>query len=146
MVVILLKNVSGTGKAGEIVNVSDGYGRNFLIPKGLAKEATKGNVRTLEAAKARKEEEEKQAKAKAEELAEKIKGLNITIKTKSGEGGRLFGSITTRDVADELKKEHGISIDRKKIEMDNIKELGNYRAKLKLYTGVSAILRVVVTD
>lgn len=146
MVVILLKNVKGSGNAGDVVKVSDGYARNFLIPKGLAKEATKGNVRTLEAVKAKKEEEEKKAIADAEALAEKIKGMNITIKTKSGEGGRLFGSITSRDVAQELKKEHGIEIDRKKIDMDNIKELGNYRAKIKLYKGVSAVLRVVVTE
>ena len=147
MVVILLKNVKGSGNAGDVVKVSDGYARNFLIPKGYAQEATKGNCRTLEAVKARKAEEERQAKEEAEALTEKIKGLHITIKTKSGEGGRLFGSITNRDVAEQLRKEHGIDLDKKKIRMEKaIKELGNYTVDIKLYQGISAKLRVVVTD
>ena len=97
MIVILLKDVKGTGKAGDVVKVSDGYARNMLIPKGMAKEATEGNIRNLEKQKALLAEKRAEEKAAAQALAEKLAGLSTVIRTKGGEGGRLFGSITSKD-------------------------------------------------
>lgn len=146
MIVILTKDVKGTGKAGEVVKVSDGYARNMLIPRGLAKEATDGNVRSLEKQKkimAEKQAAEKQA---AEELAGKISGITVNIVTKGGENGRLFGSITSKDISDALKEQEGISIDKKKIVLDTpIKETGETTVKVKVYPEVSADMKVNVT-
>lgn len=145
MVIILLKDVKGTGKAGEVVKVSDGYARNLLIPKGLATEATEGNVRSLEKQKAiaegKKADELQQAKA----LAEKIGSLTVTIKTKSGEGGKLFGSITSKDIAEALKSQHKIDIDKKKFLMPTpIKQGGETTVEIKIFHEVVAKLKVAV--
>lgn len=146
MIVILTKDVKGTGKAGEVVKVSDGYARNMLIPRGLAKEATDGNVRSLEKQKqimAEKQAAEKQA---AMELAEKMGSLTVDIVTKGGDNGRLFGSITSKDISEALKEQHGINIDKKKIVLDNpIKETGEQVVKVKVYPEVSADLKVKVS-
>ena len=107
MIVILNRDVKGTGKAGDIVKVSDGYARNMLIPKGYAKEATEGNVRNLEKQKALAAEKKAEEKAAAQALAEKINAASVTIKTKAGEGGRIFGSITSKDIADALADQSG---------------------------------------
>jgi len=145
MVVILIKDVKGTGKAGEIVKVSDGFARNMLIPKGLATEATGGNVKNLEKQKAQLEEKKAQEHKKAEELAESISGLEVKIVTKAGEGGRLFGSITTMDVADALKEQHKIDVDKRKFVMDTpIKHVGEFEIQIKLFQDVSAKLKVNV--
>ena len=147
MIVILNRDVKGTGKAGDIVKVSDGYARNMLIPKGYAMEATKGNVQTLEKVKAKKAEEEAARKAAAEELAKKMNTLTVEIKTKAGEGGRLFGSITSKDVAEALESQHGIHIDQKKIQMATpIKALGTFDVPMKLYSEVNASVKVKVTN
>ena len=114
MKVILLKDVKGSGKAGDIVKVSDGYARNMLIPKGLAKEATQGNIKTLEKQKEKMAEKFAADKKAAEELAEKMETLTVDIVTKGGEGGRLFGSVTSKDIADALKEQHGIEVDKKR--------------------------------
>ena len=146
MIVILLKDVRGTGKAGDIVKVSDGYARNMLIPKGLAETATGGNVKNIEKQKALIEEQRAQEHKKAEELAEKLSGLTVNIVTKSGEGGRLFGSITSKDVADALKEQHNVDVDKKKFAMDApIKHTGEFEILIKLYYEVSAKLKVNVT-
>lgn len=146
MIVILLKDIKGTGKAGDIVKVSDGYARNMLIPRGLATEATGGNVRNLEKQKAIVEEKKTQEHKKAEELSEKLSGLAVDIATKAGEGGRLFGSITTKDIADALTGQHGIDIDKRKFVMETpIKHTGEFEIQIKLYQEVSAKLRVNVT-
>ncbi len=108
MIVILNKDVKGTGKAGDVVKVSDGYARNMLIPKGLATEATQGNIRHLEKQKAIAAEKKAEEKAAAKEQAEKIGNLTVTIKTKAGDGGKIFGSITSKDIAEGLKSQHGI--------------------------------------
>jgi large subunit ribosomal protein L9 len=100
MIVILEKDVKGVGKAGEVVKVSDGYARNMLIPRGFAKEATDANLKILEKQKAIQEEQRQKELAEAKQLAEKMAKLNVEIVTKSGEGGRLFGSITSKDIAD----------------------------------------------
>ena len=144
MVVILKRDIKGTGKAGDIVKVSDGYARNMLIPKGWAIEATKGNINTLEKVKAKQAEEEAARKASAQELAKKIE---VCIETKAGEGGRLFGSITSKDVCEALKTQHNIAIDKKKLQMSQpIKALGTFSVKIKLYQDVSAELAVKVTE
>ena len=147
MSVILKRDVKGTGKAGEVVKVSDGYARNMLIPKGYAIEATKGNINTLEKVKAKQAEEEAAAKAAAEELAEKIEKIDVTILTKAGTGGRLFGSITTKEISAELERQHGIKIDKKKMSLESpIKALGVFNVPIKLYSGVNAELTVKVVD
>lgn len=146
MVVILLKDVKGTGKAGDIVKVSDGYARNMLLPRGLAQLATDGNMRNLEKAKADAAEKKAQEKAKAEELKAKIENLTVTINTKAGEGGRLFGSITSKDIADALKAQHKVDVDKKKFALDSpIKQMGEFSVEVKLYPEISAKLSVKVT-
>ena len=147
MVVILKRDIKGTGKAGDIVKLSDGYARNMLIPKGWAIEATKGNINTLEKVKAKQAEEEAARKASAQELAKKIEEIEVCIETKAGEGGRLFGSITSKDVCEALKTQHNIAIDKKKLQMSQpIKALGTFSVKIKLYQNVSAELAVKVTE
>ncbi|ETK00377.1 ribosomal protein L9 [Eubacterium nodatum ATCC 33099] len=147
MVVILKRDIKGTGKAGDIVKVSDGYARNMLIPKGWAIEATKGNINTLEKVKAKQAEEEAARKASAQELAKKIEEIEVCIDTKAGEGGRLFGSITSKDVCEALKTQHNIIIDKKKLQMRQpIKALGTFSVKIKLYQDVSAELTVKVKE
>lgn len=146
MIVILEKDVKGTGKAGEIVKVSDGFARNMLFPRGLAKEATEGNVRTLEKAKEVAAEKRAAEKAAAEEKAAQLEKIVTEIKTKGGEGGRLFGSITSKDVADALEKQHKIKLDKKTIVMDGpIKNVGEYELEVKLFQGVKGVLKVHVT-
>ena len=147
MIVILKKDVKGTGKAGEIVKVSDGYARNMLIPRGFAIEATDGNVRTLEKVKAKKEEEEAARQAKAEAQAEELKKTAVLIKTKAGEAGRLFGSITSQDIADALAEQKNIIVDKKTIRLESpIKNIGTYSVDVKLYKGVNAKVRVRVEE
>lgn len=145
MIVILKKDVKGTGKAGEIVKVSDGYARNMLLPRGYATEATEGNVRNLEKQKAIAAEKKAEEKAAAQAIASKLNEAAVTIKTKAGEGGRIFGSITSKDIADAIKNQHGLTVDKKKIQLDNpIKNTGEMSVKIKLYSEVSAELRVTV--
>lgn len=145
MIVILNRDVKGTGKAGDVVKVSDGYARNMLLPKGYAKEATEGNIRSLEKQKAIAAEKKAEEKARAEEQAEKIAGLSVLIKTKAGDGGRIFGSITSKDIAEALKTQHGIDIDKKKIQLDApVKQTGELEVGLKLYYEVNARLKVIV--
>ena len=145
MIVILNKDVKGTGKAGDVVKVSDGYARNMLIPKGLATEATQGNIRHLEKQKAIAAEKKAEEKAAAKEQAEKIGNLTITIKTKAGDGGKIFGSITSKDIAEGLKSQHGIEVDKKKIQLSSpIKQTGEMSVDIKLYSEVSAELKVKI--
>ena len=146
MIVILNRDVKGTGKAGDIVKVSDGYARNMLIPKGYAKEATEGNVRNLEKQKALAAEKKAEEKAAAQALAEKINAASVTIKTKAGEGGRIFGSITSKDIADALADQKKLAVDKKKIQLDNpIKQTGEMTVDISLYPEVMAKLKVTVT-
>ena len=143
MKVILNQDVHGSGKAGDIVNVSDGYARNMLIPKGLAVEATQANIKQIEKKKALEEARRKEEKAQAQAIADKIKDITVTIKTKAGEGGKVFGSITTKEISEELKKQFGIDVDKKKIVADGaIKTTGMTAVTLKLYQEVSAKLNV----
>lgn len=146
MIVILQKDLKGTGKAGDVVKVSDGYARNVLIPKGIAKEATEGNVRNLNRQKEIAAEKKAEQKAAAEAAAARIAESSITIKAKGGEGGRLFGSITSKDISEALEDQHQIRVDKKKIEMKNpIKNEGEFTVKVKLFEQVNAELKVIVT-
>ena len=145
MIVILNRDIKGTGKAGDVVNVSDGYARNMLIPKGYATEATEGNIRNLKKQKAIAAEKKAEEKAAAQQTAGKIGKVSVEIKTKAGEGGRIFGSITSKDIADALKAQHNITVDKKKILLDSpIKQTGEMTVEIKLYTDVNAKLKVVV--
>ena len=147
MIVILKKDVKGTGKAGEVIKLSPGYARNMLIPRGLAVEATEGNIRNLEKQKQIQKENEAIEKAKAEEIALKLSKGNIVIKTKAGEGGRLFGSITNKDIAEAIEEQLDIKIDRRKIVLENpIKELGIVNVEAKLYPEVTGKFVVEVKE
>lgn len=146
MIVILLKDVKGTGKAGDVVKVSDGFARNLLIPKGFATEASDKNVKNLEKQKALIAEKKAGEHAKAEKLAEKLGSVSVHIVSKAGEGGRLFGSITSMDIADALKEQHGIDIDKRKYIIDTpIKHVGEYEITIKLHPEVHASLKINVT-
>lgn len=146
MIVILMKDVKGSGKAGDVVKVSDGYARNMLLPKGLAKEATEGNIRSLEKQKAIAAERLEEQKAAAKEMAAKLEKITLKIESKGGDSGKLFGSITSKDIAEALEKQEGMKIDKKKIEMKTpIKQAGETEVTLKLFTEISAQLKVSVT-
>jgi len=147
MKVILKADVKSVGKKGEVINASDGYARNFLFPRGLAVEATEGNVKSLEAVKENEKKKKAEELQKAKELAKKIEGLTVTIKAKTGENGKLFGSITSKDIAEELKKQHKIDIDKKKIALDEaIKSAGVFNVEVKVYPEVSASLKVSIME
>lgn len=145
MKVILKQDVKALGKKDSMVEVSDGYARNFLFPKGLAVEANATNVNVMnnkmEAEKNKKDRELAAAKV----LAEKISSIAVVIKTKAGENGKLFGSITSKDIAEKLKAQHKLDVDKKKINLeDAIKSIGTTAVDVKLYPGVSAKLTVKV--
>ncbi len=145
MEVILLQDVKGVGKAGSIAKVSDGYARNLLIPKGLVKEATQANMRQLERINKANEEKITENTEAARAAAKKIAMLRVTIKSKGGEGGRLFGSVTTKDISDALKKQHDMEIDKKKFILETpIKHTGEHIVDIKLLTDITAKLRVIV--
>ncbi|WP_110114497.1 50S ribosomal protein L9 [Bacillus sp. CGMCC 1.16541] len=147
MKVIFLKDVKGKGKKGETKNVADGYAHNFLLKQGLAVEATGGNLKALEAQKNKAKQEAAEELEKSKQLKETLEKLTVELKAKSGEGGRLFGSITSKQIADELKKTHGIKIDKRKIEMnDAIRALGYTNVPVKLHSDVIATMKVHVTE
>lgn len=146
MKVILTKDVKAQGKAGQIINVSDGYARNFLFPKGLAIEAdakAMNEIKNKEASEKHKIEVETNA---AKATAEKLAGVQVKIKCQSGGDGRLYGSVTSKDVAEELKKQHGIEIDKRKLQMDAIKAYGNYTVDVKLYNGIVGKVNILVCE
>lgn len=146
MKVIFLKEVKGKGKTGEVKDVSEGYARNYLFPNKLAVEANKGNMKQLEAKKAG---EQKQAEKEYEEavgLKEKLEKLEVNLQAKAGEGGRLFGSITSKQIVEALKKDK-ISIDKRKLELnDPIRTLGYTNVPVKLHPKVTATLKVHVKE
>lgn len=143
MKVILLKDVKGTGKKGDVIEASDGHARNFLIPRKLAKPATDGSIKEQKNIKAKEDERKAQELAEAKALAEKLTSLTIELKSKAGEGGRLFGSITTKDLADALNKQHKIKIDKRKFVIDGaIKELGIVEVDVKVYPNVAGKIKV----
>ncbi|MFS1510962.1 50S ribosomal protein L9 [Chengkuizengella sp. SCS-71B] len=146
MKVIFLQDVKGQGKKGEVKNVSEGYARNFLIPRGLVSVATGSNVKQLEQKKKSEQKKKDQQKLDAELLAKKIESATIEMKTKAGEGGRLFGSITNKQIAEELKKQK-IVVDKRKIELDSpIRTLGVTKVPIKIHPEVTAVAKVQVTE
>ena len=145
MKVILLKDDKKVGKKGEIVNAKDGHARNFLIPKGIAVEATPANLKKLEREKKHNAEMVANSIADAKILAEEIEKAPIEIKIKAGDNGKLFGSVATKDIATQYMKQHKIQIDKKKIDLkDPIKTVGTFEVKIKLHTEVTAKAKVTV--
>ncbi|MFC4802327.1 50S ribosomal protein L9 [Neobacillus sp. GCM10023253] len=147
MKVIFLKDVKGKGKKGEIKNVADGYAHNFLIKQGLAVEANSANVSTMDAQKKKQEKEAAEELAEAKKLKETLDKITVELTAKAGEGGRLFGSITSKQIAEELQKKHGIKIDKRKMELDDaIRTLGHTKVPVKLHHDVIATLTVHVKE
>lgn len=146
MKVIFLQDVKGKGKKGEVKNVSEGYARNFLFPKNLASEATSGAMAALQGQQKSEEKKQQAQLEEAEALKAKLAEMTITIKTKTGDGGRVFGSVTSKQIADGLK-EQGIKIDKRKIELaDPIKALGYTNVPIKIHSQVTATVKVHVTE
>jgi large subunit ribosomal protein L9 len=145
MKVILQQEVKKMGKKGDIMEVSEGYARNFLLPKGLALEATSANLNMLKQQKEADALKQKKILEEAKALGEKIKAVTVTIKAKTGEGGRMFGSVTGKDVADALDQQHKLVLDKRKIELkDAIKSLGEYTVPVRIYAEVTVELKVIV--
>ena len=143
MKVLLLQDVKGQGKKGELVDVNDGYARNFLFPKKMAVEANKQNMSLLQGRKDSANFKKEQDKEKANELKDKISKIMLTIKVKSGENVKIFGSITSKKISTELKKQHNIEIDKKKIMLkEAIKEQGTFTIEIKLYEGIIGKLKI----
>lgn len=147
MKVILLKDVKGLGKQGAVVNASDGHARNFLVPRGLAKEATTGSMKVLEKQKSAQNKKKQEELEEAKALAEKLSNLTVKLEGKAGEGGKLFGSITSKDIAEGLAKQHKIKIDKRKIQLDtSIKTLGAIFVEIKVYPEVTGKMKVEVLE
>lgn len=147
MKVILLQDIRGKGKKGQMIEASDGYARNYLLPRKMAVEATADNVNTMKMNDKAKAEQMAREKAQAQEFAEKLKDITVELKAKSGNGGRLFGSITSQEVADALKQQSGIAIDKKKIVQDEpIKFFGTFSLKAKLGYEIVATITVHVSE
>lgn len=145
MKVILTSDVDKLGKAGEMVNAKTGFARNFLLPNKLAVQATKENIKIWEEKQAELRAIERENIKNANELKEKIENIKVKIIAKTGEGDRLFGSITSMDIEKALKEQHGLDVDKKKIEMkDNIKSLGTFNVVVKIYPDINANLEVIV--
>ncbi|MGI5848966.1 MAG: 50S ribosomal protein L9 [Christensenellales bacterium] len=145
MKVILTADIKGRGYAGDIINVSDGYARNYLLPKGLAKEASAQNLNIAKQQQQANEKRRMLERLSAEEAAKKLSGLKVVVKAKCGENGRLFGSVTAKEISEAILHQHGIEIDKKKIVMaDNIKDLGESKLQIKVYAGISADMIVSV--
>lgn len=145
MKVILNQDVKGHGKKGDLVNVSDGYARNFLFPKKLASEATKSALNELKGQQDAVEYRKRKEEEAARETKEKIEKVKVVVTAKGGEGGRLFGSVTNAEIANELKMTHHIVVDKKKIVMSEpIKNVGDFTLPVKLYSGVTAELKVEI--
>lgn len=147
MKVILTQDVKAQGKKGDLINVSDGYARNFLFPKGLAKEASKQAMNELEGKRGAEAYRRNLEEEKARNIAERMKDITVTLKAKAGEGGRLFGSITSKDIAEALKAQFNIDIDKRKLEMkDGIKACGTFEVPVRLYAGIVGAFKVSVTE
>ncbi len=147
MKVILLKDVKGSGKAGDTLNVADGYARNFLIAKGFAIEATAKNMNDLAGKKASAQHKLDVEKAENEKIASKLDGKEIIIKAKAGQGGKLFGAVTSSTVADAVKAQFSQAIDKKKINLSSeIKGYGEFTAVIKMSQGVSCTIKIKVVE
>ncbi len=147
MKVILLQDIKSLGKKGELCEVSEGYGRNYLLPKKLAKEANAQAMNEYKNAENSKNFKIATAKSQAEDYKKQLEGKTFKMTAKAGKGGKLFGSITAKQVADEIKKQYNIAVDKRKVVIDrDIKEFGTYSAEVKLYTGISAKIDIQVSE
>lgn len=146
MKVVLLEDVKGHGKKGELCQVSDGYARNFLLPKNLAVIADSSALSELKSREEAKAHHKKEEIDSANATAAKLDGKTVTVKAKAGSNGRLFGSVTSKEIAEAIKESLNIAIDRKKMSVADIKNFGEYTAEIKLYTGITAKITVKVTE
>ena len=147
MKVILKQDVKGKGKKGQLIEAAEGYARNFLLPKGLAVEATADAVNTMKLRDKAKAKADAEAKAEALAIAEKLKSCQVKIAAKGGEGGKLFGSVTTKEISSALKEQFGLELDSKKLVLpDAIKSFGSYQVKAKLGFEISGLVNVLVCE
>ena len=147
MKVILLTDVKGSGKKGEMVNVSDGYARNYLLPRKLAAAASAQAVNEMKNAEAAKLHHQEMETKAARDMAKEIREATVKIYAKAGQKGRLFGSVTAKEVAEEIKKQFNYEVDKRKIQMEHdIKTFGTYEAEIKFQTGISAKIYLLVTE
>ena len=144
MKVILLKDIQGTGKKDQIIEASDGFARNYLFPRKLAVEASNANLNAIETAKSAQSHRKEVEKEEAKVLAKKMSDMTVEIAVRAGENGRLFGKVTNQEVADALKAKYGMEVDKRKISIDTIKEVGDAEAVVKLYPEVSAKLKLKI--
>ncbi len=143
MKVLLLADVKGHGKKGEVVEASDGYARNFLLPRGLAKEATKGIINEVKGKNEAQAYHKEQERISAKETAAKLEGAKVTVISKAGENGKLFGKVTNQNIADAIEKQLGIKIDKRKVVLsDAIKTIGSHKVEIKVYPEISAKITV----
>ncbi len=147
MKVVLLEDIKGSGKKGELINVSDGYARNYLFPRKLAKEANSQAMNELKNAEEAKAFKLKTDTETAQKTADQINGKSVRLFAKAGQGGRLFGSVTAKEIAEELKKQYQVDVDKRKIVLDgDIKAFGTYECEVKLYNGIAAKIYAVVGE
>lgn len=147
MKVILLQDVKNVGRQNDLVDVAEGYGRNFLIPRGLAVEANAANLK--QHAQRQKQQAAKQAREQAEarDIAARLAEQRLVLKVKAGEGGRLFGSVTSSDIAEQVQRQIGVTVDRRRIDLDEpLKTVGTHKVGIRLYPGVHAELQVDVVE
>ena len=138
MKVILLKDIKGTGKKDQIIEASDGFARNFLFPKGLAKEASAANLNAVENLKAAEKHRVDVRRAEALETCKMLAGKSIRIEARGAEGGRLYGSVTSQEIAAALEKQYGVKVEKRRIEVANIRNAGDFTVSVWLYAGVTA--------
>lgn len=145
MKVILLKDIKGTGKKDQIIEASDGFARNYLFPRKLAVEASSANLNAIETAKSAQSHRKEVEKQEAQQLAAKMADMSVEVAVRAGENGKLYGKVTNQEVADALKAKYGIEVDKRKISVDGIKNVGPAEAVVKLYPEVSAKLKLSIT-
>jgi large subunit ribosomal protein L9 len=143
--IVLREDVDNLGHKGDLVDVADGYARNFLVPRGLAMKATRGGVAQAEAMRRNRSAREERDRGEAQELADRLSAGKVTVTARAGEGGKLFGSITSSDLAEAIAKQSGVEIDRRSIQLSEpLKELGDAEVPVKLHADVTAMLHVEV--
>ena len=146
MKVILQKDLKGSGKKGELIQVSDGYARNYLFPRNLAVPADKGAMTELKNREAAAEHRRQVELAEARETASRLEGQTVRVRVRAGVGGKMFGSVTAKEIAAALEEQLKITVDKRKIETEEIKTFGNYTATVKVMAGISAAVHVMVTE
>ena len=144
MKVILLKDIKGTGKKDDIIEASDGFARNYLFPRKLAVEASATNVNAIENAKSAQNHKKAQEKQEAQDLAKQMEEMTVVLAVRAGDNGKLYGKVTNQEIADALKAQHKLEVDKRKITVDVIKTLGQAEAQVKLYAEVSAKLKLSI--